>query len=55
MCQIRLVCIRVAVSIRAVRVTLTGGTVSPGIFETMEIFGREKTMERLRAEVKRIS
>ncbi len=41
-----------AVSIRAVRVTLTGGTVSPGIFETMEICGREKTMERLRAAAK---
>jgi len=37
-----------------VRVALTGGTVSPGIFETMEIFGRDKTMERLRAAVKSI-
>jgi glutamyl-tRNA synthetase len=37
-----------------VRVALTGGTVSPGIFETMEIFGRQKTMERLRAAVKAI-
>jgi glutamyl-tRNA synthetase len=32
-----------------VRVALTGGTVSPGIFETMEALGREKTIARLRA------
>ncbi len=38
-----------------VRVALTGGTVSPGIFETMEIFGREKTLARIKAVVKGIS
>ena len=31
------------------RVALTGGTVSPPIFDVMEIFGRETTLERLRA------
>jgi glutamyl-tRNA synthetase len=30
-----------------VRVALTGGTVSPGIFEVIEIMGREKTLKRL--------
>ena len=31
-----------------VRVALTGGTVSPGIFEVMEILGKEKVIERLK-------
>ncbi len=31
------------------RVALTGGTVSPGIFEVIEILGRDKVIERLRA------
>jgi len=30
-----------------VRVTLTGGTVSPGIFEVMAVLGRERTIARL--------
>jgi len=30
------------------RVALTGGTVSPGIYEVMEILGREATLNRLR-------
>ncbi len=30
------------------RVALTGGTVSPGIFEIIEVLGREKTIERLK-------
>ncbi len=29
------------------RVALTGGTVSPGIFEVLEVMGREKTIKRL--------
>jgi len=32
-----------------VRVALTGGTVSPGIYDTMEIFGKDRTLERLKA------
>ncbi|RMF20049.1 MAG: glutamate--tRNA ligase [Deltaproteobacteria bacterium] len=31
------------------RVALTGGTVSPGIFEVCEVLGRERTLSRLRA------
>jgi glutamyl-tRNA synthetase len=31
-----------------IRVALTGGTVSPGIFEVMEVLGREEVMRRLR-------
>lgn len=34
-----------------VRVALTGGTVSPGIFEVMEILGKERVMERLKRAV----
>lgn len=30
-----------------VRVALTGGTASPGIFEVMEIIGKEKVLKRL--------
>ena len=31
-----------------VRVALTGGTVSPGIFEIIEVLGKDKTLDRLR-------
>ncbi|MEE8574105.1 MAG: glutamate--tRNA ligase [Thermodesulfobacteriota bacterium] len=37
-----------------VRVALTGGTVSPGIFETITALGREKTLERLAKAIKHI-
>jgi glutamyl-tRNA synthetase len=37
-----------------VRVALTGGTVSPGIFEVIAVMGRERTVQRLRAAVARI-
>ena len=30
-----------------VRVALTGGTVSPGIFEVAEVLGRERVLARL--------
>lgn len=30
-----------------VRVALTGGTISPGIFEVMEVLGKERTLRRL--------
>ncbi|HXW83422.1 MAG TPA: glutamate--tRNA ligase [Candidatus Binataceae bacterium] len=36
-----------------VRVALTGGTVSPGIYEVIEVLGRERTLTRLRAAVTR--
>jgi glutamyl-tRNA synthetase len=35
-----------------VRVALTGGTVSSGIFEVMEILGKEKVIERLKRAVR---
>ncbi|MBI2487912.1 MAG: glutamate--tRNA ligase [Deltaproteobacteria bacterium] len=38
-----------------VRVALTGGTVSPGIFEVMDILGRDKVIERIKKAVSYIS
>ncbi len=32
-----------------VRVALTGGTISPGIFDVIEVMGREKTIKRIEA------
>lgn len=37
-----------------VRVALTGGTVSPGIFEVMEILGKEEVLNRLKKTVEYI-
>ena len=37
-----------------VRVALTGGTVSPGIYEVIEVMGKEKTLRRIEAAVKMI-
>ncbi|MDI6744596.1 MAG: glutamate--tRNA ligase [Thermodesulfovibrionales bacterium] len=37
-----------------VRVAMTGGTESPGIFEVLEILGKEKTLKRLDKAVKAI-
>jgi glutamyl-tRNA synthetase len=37
------------------RVALTGGTVSPGIFEVMEILGKDKVIERLKRAVSDIN
>ena len=34
-----------------VRVALTGGTVSPGIFDVLEVMGKEKTIKRIEAAV----
>ena len=34
-----------------VRVALTGGTVSPGIFEVLEVMGKEKSIKRLEAAI----
>jgi glutamyl-tRNA synthetase len=36
------------------RVALTGGTVSPGIFEVIEILGKDRVIERLKRAVSRI-
>lgn len=35
------------------RVALTGGTVSPGIYEVMEMLGKERTLNRLRSGIQR--
>jgi len=37
-----------------VRVAITGGTESPGIFEVLEIVGKEKTLKRLETAIKTI-
>lgn len=37
-----------------VRVAMTGGTESPGIFEVLEIVGREKTLKRLERAIRTI-
>ncbi|MEW6272872.1 MAG: glutamate--tRNA ligase [Thermodesulfobacteriota bacterium] len=37
-----------------VRVALTGGTVSPGIFEVLDVLGRDRSMRRLHAALERI-
>lgn len=37
-----------------VRVALTGGTVSPGIYEVIAVLGRERTVSRLRDAIARI-
>jgi glutamyl-tRNA synthetase len=38
-----------------VRVALTGGTASPGLFEVMELLGREETLARLRRALHSLS
>ncbi len=38
-----------------VRVALTGGTVSPGIFEVIEVMGKDRTIDRIEAALKLIS
>jgi glutamyl-tRNA synthetase len=38
-----------------VRVAVTGGTVSPGIFEVLDVLGRERTIARLRAAQTRLA
>jgi glutamyl-tRNA synthetase len=37
-----------------VRVAVTGGTVSPGIFEVLEVLGRERSLTRLRRAIESI-
>ncbi len=38
-----------------VRVALTGGTVSPGIYEVIEVMGKDRTIKRIEAALKLIS
>ena len=37
--------------VHPVRIALTGSDVGPGLFETMEVLGRGKTIQRLRDAV----
>jgi glutamyl-tRNA synthetase len=37
-----------------VRVAVTGGTASPGIFEVLDVLGRDRTIARLRAALLRL-
>ena len=37
-----------------VRVALTGGTVSPGIYEVIAVLGKARTVDRLRAALERV-
>ena len=39
----------------AVRIALSGGTVSPSIYEVMEVFGKEETCRRLSAAIRRFA
>ncbi len=41
--------IKAGVLIHATRVAMTGRTVSPGLFEMVELIGRERTIGRLDA------
>ena len=47
--------VKAASLIHAVRVALTGKTVSPGLFEVAALLGRERTHERLAAARRLIS
>lgn len=38
-----------------VRVALTGGTVSPGIFDVIKVMGKDRTVDRINAAIKMIS
>jgi glutamyl-tRNA synthetase len=38
-----------------IRVAVTGRTAAPPLFETMEVLGREKTLERLKAAARALS
>jgi len=45
--------VKAGVFMQAVRVSLTGRTVSPGLFETIELLGREESLARIRAGARR--
>jgi glutamyl-tRNA synthetase len=37
-----------------VRVAVTGGTVSPGIYDVLEVMGKDKTIRRIEAAVRAV-
>jgi glutamyl-tRNA synthetase len=45
--------IKMGVLAQPVRVALTGRAASPGLFEVMEVLGRERTLHRLRTGIGR--
>jgi glutamyl-tRNA synthetase len=45
--------IKPKVVFQAIRVAVTGSTVSPPLFETLELLGRGRAIERIRAAVSR--
>jgi glutamyl-tRNA synthetase len=45
-------CIKLGKLAQPVRVAVTGGTVSPGIFDVLEVMGREKTLKRIEAALR---
>ena len=46
--------VKLGVLAQPVRVAVTGGTVSPGIYEVLAVLGRERTLARLRAASSRL-
>ncbi|MDE0341426.1 MAG: glutamate--tRNA ligase, partial [Nitrospinae bacterium] len=38
-----------------VRVAITGGTISPGIFETLSLLGKDRSLHRLDAALARVN
>jgi glutamyl-tRNA synthetase len=47
--------VKAATLIHAVRVAVTGTTVSPGLFEVLALVGRDRTLSRLAAALRLIS
>jgi glutamyl-tRNA synthetase len=47
--------VKAATLIQAVRVAVTGGSVSPGLFEVLALVGRERSIQRMRAAANLVS
>ena len=47
--------LRLGTLAQPVRVAVTGGTVSPGIYEVLDVLGRERTLARLEAVSTRLA
>ena len=47
--------VKAATLIQAVRVAVTGGSVSPGLFEVLVLLGRERSIQRMHTAVRLIS
>ena len=42
-------------ALQPIRVAISGSTISPGIFESLEVLGRERSLERIDAALQRLS